>query len=126
VIFLSLAYINENIELVNVQAVSIAYEIIGETAYTALGKLRADRITSKKVWTLESVLLTNQEYTAILNHLESINFGVTLFWLDEFGGVPELDSIDTIITIDSDERIMFFRDGFHNDGRNLSLLVREV
>lgn len=123
---MSLAYINEDIELVNIQAQSIAHEIIGETAFTALGKLRADRITSKKSWTLESVYLTNAEYKEILDYLESINFGVTSFWLDEFGGEPENDSIDAIVTIESDERVMFFRDGFNNDGRNLSLLVREV
>lgn len=124
---MAVAIINETIEIPNVQVQTLEHEVIGETAYTALGKLRADRITAKLSWELEAVYLTNDEYLDIYNHLDSINFGVTDFWLDEFAGDATTDSIDAVITITGDERVEFFRDGiFHCDGRNLNLFIREV
>ena len=123
---MSVIVINETIEVPNVYEQDIDTEIIGESERTALGTLRSDVITAKDEWVFEARYLTYDEYTDIKNYLITKLYTAVDFWYDEFGGTPDNDSIQAKIEIIGDERVQFRRGGtFHDDGRNITLEVRE-
>ncbi|MDI6872105.1 MAG: hypothetical protein QME79_12330 [Bacillota bacterium] len=123
---MSVAYLASGaIELPNVQTQRTARQVIGDEGRTAGGKLRRDVVATKRVWTLVCPYLTNAEYDAIVGHLEA-TFGVTTFWLDEFGGTAAANSIAAVVDVEEDERVQFARDGtWHSDGHSLVLTVQE-
>lgn len=123
---MAVAYLNKTIEIPNVRAQKLDHEIVADSARTAGGKLRRDIVAAKRKWQLECVRLTNAQYRAIIDHLNEIMFGATLFWLDELGGTADTHSIAVYVDITNDERVQFGRNGvWHNNGRNLTLVVTE-
>ena len=120
------AVIGTSVIIPNVKTLSKDYEVIGDPQRTALGKLRIDTIAYKYTWQLECVYLIPTEYDDVISHLESVNYGITDFWLDEFDGNAIDDSIQALINVASDERVQFSRGGsFYNDGHTIELEVRE-
>ena len=124
---MSIAYLNNGaVELPNVRAQQISWEVIADEGRTAGGRFRRDIVAIKRAWRLELSYLTRAQYDAIINYLNSVMFGAITFWLDEFGGAASTDSIDVYVDIESDERVQFGSNGtWHSQGHNLTLLVRE-
>ena len=124
---MALAYINKTIELPNVKTQNIEYIDLSDGSYTAGGNYRKDSLDVKRVWEFEAINLTSSQHSAIITHLLNNNFGMTYFWLDEFGGSASSDSIDAFIYISKDERIQFGKNGnWHDDGKNMSFEVIEA
>ncbi len=124
---MAIAYLNNGaVELPNVRAQDMDWDIIADEARTADGTMRRDVLARKRVWKLDLIFLTNAQYGAIMNHLEAVGWGTVRFWLDEFGGTAATASIDAYASVAKDERVQFgTAGGWVNDGRNLSLVITE-
>jgi len=124
---MAVAYLNKTIELPTVTAQRINREMVGERSSTALGKLRQDVVRVRRAWRLECKFLTQTQYSAIVNHLQTNLFAATDFWLDEFGGTASANSIMAYVDIEEDERVQFRNPNntWESQGRNLTLIVRE-
>lgn len=117
------AYIGETIPIPHAHALSPEHNRIGSGSRTALGKYRYDAIGIEESYKLEARNLSFSEYEDIKDHIYD-NLGITTFWLDEFGGDPETDSIEAHVYITKDERIQFSRDGsWENKGREIELEI---
>ena len=114
----------DSIEIPYVSAINVDKEIIGEASRTSRGKYRADTITVKSRWQVETRPLKLADARNFTDYLDSINWGSGSVYLDEIGG-----TIDAYIRDYSEERTQFeARDGsgWQNDGRTLSFTVIEV
>lgn len=121
-----IAVINKTIEVPNVYDQSIDYEDLSDAGRTALGTYRKDTIGVKRTWNLRASKLTYSQYKAIVDYLLSISQGETWFWLDEFGGTADTNSIKVIIEMDQDTREQFGLNGqWHSSGRSIGLRVIE-
>ena len=120
-----LAVIAKNIEVPNVVSQTIEIEELSDAARTALGTYREDTNGIKRIWNLESRNLTKPQYNDIVSYLLGNLQGETDFWLDEFGGHYETDSIKAFIKIANDDRTPFGRQGWHDDGHSISLKIIE-
>lgn len=119
-----IAVINKEIEVVNLVELNSPRDRLSDAGRTALGTYRKDSITVKKNWDLYCSKITFEKYKEIDDYLLSINEGETYFWLDEFGGNPETDSIKAYIEVDDDQRVTFGSGGqWHSKGRDLRLKV---
>lgn len=119
------AYLNKALEIPNVSAQRIDWELVGERSRTAGGNMRQDLVAVKRTWKLTSIFVTPTYYTTIINTLNILNWR-GWFWLDEFGGTASTDSIMAFYSIDEDERVQFRRGKqWINNGRRLVLTVTE-
>ena len=117
----------DGIDIPLVYEVEIGREFIGERGRTAGGRLRQDVVAIKRTWHLETRPITLAQASALLDHLESINFGPGDFWLDDFG--PTTNTVTAVITPDSirESHMQLSIDGeWHSNARELSLVVIEV
>lgn len=121
------AYLNAGaIEIPGVQTQKLGRQVIGERGRTAGGKLRQDVVAVKRAWRLECKFMTNIEHDAIVNHLDTLMYGATTFWLDELGGTAAANSIPAYVDIEDDERVQFGRGGvWHSDGHSITLAITE-
>ncbi len=124
---MAIAYLdNGAIEIPGVQAQKLTRQVVGERGRTAGGKLRQDVVAVKRAWRLECKYLTTTQYNAIIDHLNSLLFGATTFWLDELGGTAAANSIAVYVDIEDDERVQFARDGtWYENGHSITLTVTE-
>jgi hypothetical protein len=112
------------IEIPAVYAVDIGHEVLGDKARTAGGKLRLDFVRVIHTWKLQTRPITKASRDALINFLDSIAWGACEFWLDEFGD-PSNTRI-AYVTVDSDERVQFWKDGvWQRDGRQMTLTIEE-
>ena len=103
-----------------VYAVVIGREVEGDEARTAGKKLRRDVVAVKHTWRLQTRPMTKAEAQAVISGLESAMFAAETFELEDE------DSVMAYVDIDEEEIVQFGRDGvWHNDGRQLTLTVRE-
>lgn len=115
----------DNIDIENVSAQRTERELIGDTTRTAGGKMVRTSMGTKRIWSLECNYLTLAEANAIYDHLDSIDWGVVDFWLDEFGATS--NTVEVFVEPDENERVVFYRNGvLHADGRNLSFRIFEI
>jgi len=113
------AIINKTIEIPNVGVQETEYQIIGQSKRTAGGKLRRDVAATKRVWRLTARYLSTSQYNDIIDYLQGIMYATTWFWLDEFGGNANDNSIEAIIDIGADSRHPVA-------GHTIELVVNEV
>jgi hypothetical protein len=124
---MAICYINQTIEI-SVNSLSMKPETSGDMARTAGNTLRFDVSSNavKRTWNITSKNLTSAQFAAIYNYLASINFGITYFWLDDFGGAAATDSIQAKIDITGIERVQFgTATGWENNGKNITLNIIE-
>ncbi len=103
---MAIAYLGMTTEIPKVYDIShLPPEIVGERERTAGGKMRQDVVAVKRAWSLKTRWLTQAEYVAILNLLDSVTYGSIEYWYDEFGGVYTDPSynVDAYVTVDSDD-----------------------
>lgn len=119
--------INKSIDIPNVSQVSGTPISIGSKRRTPLGNLIVQKAARKREWTFRANKITKDEFDAFNDHLDSILGGKTYFWIDEFGGNAENDSILALIELKPWDRVQFGRDGaWHKDGRNIEFTVEEA
>ncbi len=109
-----------------VYAISITRELVGERARTAAGKLRQDVVAIKRVWELQTRPISKDLADTLLSWLDEKLYFVGDFWLDEFG--PESETVKAYVLPDSveEERVQFGNaDGWHRDGRQISMTIVE-
>jgi hypothetical protein len=100
----------------------------GERARTASGKLRADMIAVKRIWTIQTRPTARARVIPLLSYLYGSLFAPGTFWLKEFGD----ETVAVLARVDPEnfqEKIERFTDHagiFHNDGRSLTLTIEEV
>lgn len=105
-------------------AVSVDRTLVGERERTAGGKLRQDAIAIKRAWSLQTRPLTYAEATVLTALIDGDLGGPFDFWIDDFGA--EANTIKAFVTIEDEERVAFAKGGtWHNNGRQLTLLVEE-
>lgn len=105
-------------------AVSVDRTLVGERERTAGGKLRQDAIAIKRAWSLQTRPLTFAEASALTNIIDGGLGGPFAFWIDDFGA--ETNTVQAFVTIEDEERVAFAKGGtWHNNGRQLTLLVEE-
>jgi hypothetical protein len=122
---LALAYLNETIPLPRVTAIEVERRKLADAGETADGTYREDIAAVKMGYRIEMQFLTYDEYKVIVDYLDSIMWGETPFWMDEFGGTPATHSKVAVVDPGDEERVAFGRDGqWHNNGRHLSLTVK--
>ena len=124
---MSIVYINKDIPVNNVSRVSDPDEILGDFERTAGGTMRADIVGNgyKRSWELEAIFNTKEEFDAVRNHLRSVFYLDTFFWIDDLGGTAETHSISAFITMEP-RRVPFGKDGaWHTSGRSYAMKVRE-
>lgn len=126
---MDIAYLSNSIPIPKIAVQQIRRKLRADDYETCGGALRRTMLGMKPVrrsWELKCSKLTQAQYKAIMNHLDSIDWTATTFWLDEFGGDPTTDSIQVLISPGQDERISFGGPaGWEKSGRNLSLVITE-
>ena len=106
-------------EVPYVYAVTINRETIGDEARTAGGKLRRDVVAIKHSWRLQTRPMTAAEAATLTDYIEGLLGGTTTF-------VLKGTSYTAFVDIENEEFVQFGRDGvWHNDGRQLTLTIRE-
>jgi len=124
---MAIVYIGKTVAVNNVSKVSDPDEILGDFERTAGGTLRGDIVGSgyKRSWELEVIFNTKTEFDAVRNHLRSVFYLETDFWIDDLGGAAATHSISAFITLEP-RRVQFGRDGaWHSSGRVYTMKVRE-
>jgi hypothetical protein len=126
---MDIAYLSNSIPIPKIAVQQIRRKLRADDYETCGGALRRTMLGMKPVrrsWELKCSKLTQAQYKAIMNHLDSIDWTATTFWLDEFGGTPESYSIQVLVSPGQDERISFGgSQGWEKSGRNLSLIITE-
>jgi len=123
----AIAFINSSIPLYNAVSQKIDYKDLSDGAYTTGVNYQKDEIGVKRVWHIQMKYLRSSQYNDIESHLRNNLFGKTDFWLDEFGGTPETDSVDAFVDVRNDERVQFGTSvGWESAGRNLTLEIVEA
>lgn len=107
-----------NTEVPCVYALDVTRETVGERQRTAGGKLRQDVVAVKRVWRLQTRVMTKSKAASILNEVAS---GAAVdFTLDELGS-----PVEAYVDI-QEERVPSFRCGaWQTDSRVLTLTVTE-
>jgi len=98
----------DTIEIPRVYVQEISREILGDKARTAGGKLRQDTLAAasyKRIWKIETRLISKAQADAILSYLEAISFGTVDFWLDEFG--DEANTVSAYVEVDKESRALW-------------------
>lgn len=123
---MEIVYLDDgNVPIPRVNSQNINHEEQADTARTASGKLRSDRLFEKDVWDYEAEYLTKEQYDEIVALLE--NSRMTTFWNDEFGGDPATNSIPVKVNITTDERVQWGKSGdWHVEGRTIGLEIIEI
>ncbi len=104
--------------------VDVAYREIGDKARTAGGKLRKDIVGVKRVWTIRTRPMPLAQAEQLLGYLRSTNFAEDVFVIAGLA-TPVLAYVDPMGM--SEEVVAFGEDGvWHNDGRQLTLVIEEV
>ena len=82
------------------------------------------QITVKNNFKIEASYLTPDEFSLIENHLLSVNGAITDFWIDEYGGDSNTDSVKAHVMITDINREQFGRNGvWYNNGKSIELEV---
>lgn len=124
---MSIVVVNKTITIPNVSQQSDDSINIGSKKRTPLGNLVIQKVDRKWKRNFSANKITKTEFDNLENHLQDILGGKTYFWLDEFGGNANDDSVEAVIEITNSERVSFGRNGnWHNDGRNIEFEVEKV
>ena len=122
---MSIAYINKTIPLPKIASQVVERQKIADGGETADGTYREDVVAVKKTWRLDTTLTPYTEYKAIIDYLDSILWGESWFWIDEFGGSPETHSIRAFFDPGNDTRSPHGNaSGWDNKGRQFGIVVR--
>ncbi len=129
------AYFNGT-EIPKIQDIRVSRVLIGDRDRTAGGKLRQDIVADgvKRVWTIKTHSLTATVADGVLAAIANVGYGEGDFWIKGFGTTmkddkEEKNTIKAIVRAeDIDEKFVAFgEDGvWHNDGRQLTLVIEEV
>lgn len=111
------------IEIPKVKMIEKSYVFLGQRKHTASGKLRQDMGERgyKKKYTISTQWLSRTEVENILSNLESIAFGDSEVWLDDFGG----DGSNTVTCIIPPENITIANMEGFIDRRSLTFEILE-
>ncbi len=91
----------DTIDIPGVYTQRVSREEVADEGRTAGGKLRRDVVVAgKRIWRLETRVITTAQRNALVNHLESIMWGFVDFWLDEFGA--ESNTVRAKVEIEED------------------------
>lgn len=112
------------IEIPKVYDVQVSYQLIGDRARTAGGRLRQDAIADKRVWTIQTRPMTLAQATPLLTHLRGTLYAEGAFWIKGLSAPVQARVDPDSLT----ERVVAFAEGgiWHNDGRQLTLVIEEV
>ncbi len=114
----------DGIEIPRIYDVQVAHKHIGEKARTAGGKLRSDTVAVKRVWTIMTRPMTLDTANTLLTHLRGTLFAEGAFWVKGLDGpiAAKIDPGQLQETV-----VAFSHEGvWHNDGRQLTIVVEEV
>lgn len=118
----------DSYEIPDIYDVKIPRVFIGEEARTAGGTLRADVVAIKKTWTIMTRPVARARVAPLLDYLDATLYKAGQFWLKEFG-TEEVTVLAKVDPTSIDETIVAFIDHagkYHDDGRVLTLTIREV
>ena len=112
------------IEIPRIYDVEVSRRHLGERARTVGGKLRADTVAVKRVWTIQTRPMSLAQASLLLSHLQGTLYAAGAFWIKGLGS-PVTARIDPDSL--SEQVVAFGENGvWHNDGRQLTLVVEEV
>lgn len=111
------------IPIPNIVDIDIEKVFVGSVKTTAGGVSRRDTVRFKHTWTIKTGKVTLAEVKPLLDHIEAVASGPDAFWLYEFGDTS--NTVQAFAEVPRQKIKPFGRDGWHADGRELTVVIKE-